>query len=109
MEISVSELAYAAGLFDGEGWFSITRSKGHRIKRDFCYQVHAGLVMRERSILTWLQRRFGGTVRKQKRYSDKHSFSYRWRTTGKQTLETAKLLKPYLMAKKKQAGVVIDF
>lgn len=103
--------AYTAGLFDGEGWFSISRSRGslYRHRREFFFQCQAGLVMREEMIVQALAETFGGTVRQQKRYSKNHSYVYRWRITGKNVLEFAETLQSLLIAKRAQAEMVIAF
>lgn len=102
-------LEYVAGLFDGEGWFSITRTHHGRHIREFQFQCHAGLVIRERFILEALESMFGGTIREQTSRNIKHNPYYRWRITGHEVLIFALYIKKYVRLKQKQANTVIQF
>lgn len=102
---------YWAGLFDGEGWFQIARSKGshNRSRREWSYQCHAALTIREKNIVEAMQERFGGTVVLQKSYSDNHSPYYKWQITGLGAQKVAWMLEPHLIAKKSQAKLLQAF
>lgn len=78
-------------------------------KREYQFQAHAGLVIRERFILDYLQKKYGGTVRLQKRYKESHSPTYRWRITGNNVLNFVANIKHALRLKVEQAQEVYDF
>jgi len=102
---------YVAGLFDGEGWFEITRGDGKkwRMKREYGYGCRACIQMRDKIIIDSLAETYGGTVRKYSPRRETHSTTYKWIVTGKKAQDFAKSIEPYLIAKNKQAKVVIDF
>lgn len=102
---------YAAGLFDGEGWFSISRAKGslYGARRPWAFQVHASLSIREKHIVEKMMERYGGTVTLRAARKDAHSDSWHWRTTGLKTKEFAIDTIPYLLAKKEQALLAVKF
>ncbi|QNN99113.1 LAGLIDADG endonuclease [Streptomyces phage Faust] len=104
-------LYYVAGLFDGEGWFEIKRAAGshYRASRDWAYQCHAFITMRDKQIIEALAEQFGGTATLVKKRSDKHSDYYAWRVTGKNALAFAESIEPYLIGKKDQAQLIIGF
>lgn len=102
---------YSAGLFDGEGWFTIRAASGkrYRMKREFAFQLRAALAMREKSLITALQETFGGSVREKISTNPKHSNYYYWELCGNGCLDFASKLLPYLKAKRKQAEIAIAF
>lgn len=99
-----AELAYAAGLIDGEGCITIDKSKG-------TYSTpRAGLKMRVRvyncneAMISWLAGNFGGAVSKAK-YKSKpyHLDQWYWQLLGKKAAEFLQKIYPYLIAKAKEA------
>jgi hypothetical protein len=102
---------YMAGLFDGEGWFQITRAKGghYRSTREWAYQCHAAMTMREKEIVETFQSRFGGTVNLQASRSEKHSAYWKWQVTGLGAQAFAWSLEPHLILKKPQAQLINEF
>ena len=94
--VDVEELAYAAGLFDGEGSISLVR---HRDNRTHSPQV--SVASTDYEVVIWFQKRFGGSVvTKQPRMSN-HSVSYDWRLTDRRALAFLELIRPYLVIERK--------
>lgn len=102
---------YLAGLFDGEGWFSISRGKGsfYRSKREWAFQCHAALVMREEILCDSFCEKFGGKVTPMKNNSPNHSPYFKWAVTGMNALNFSTIMKEHLVAKKAHAIVVEKF
>ena len=91
-----TELAYAAGLFDGEGSISLVRQKNNR-----WHSPQVAVASNDYEVLSWFQKRFGGSiVTKQPRMST-HSVSYDWRLTDRRALAFLKLIRPYLVIERK--------
>ena len=94
--VDIQELAYAAGLFDGEGSISLVR---HRENRTHSPQV--SIASTDYEVVNWFQERFGGSiVTKQPRMSN-HSVSYDWRLTDRRALAFLGLIRPYLVIERK--------
>lgn len=92
----IEELAYAAGLFDGEGSISLVRQKNNR-----SHSPQLSIASTDREVLDWLQERFGGSiVTKQPRHAN-HLVSYDWRLTDRRALNFLKLIRPYLVIERK--------
>lgn len=72
------DLAYVAGLFDGEG--TVTLTKSNSWKRFKSPQVSITSTTYE--IIAFLQEKFGGYVCKQKVYKTHHKQSWSWRLTN---------------------------
>ena len=94
--VAVDEVAYAAGLFDGEGSVTLVR---HRENRTPSPQV--SVASTDYEVVFWFQKRFGGSiVTKQPRKSN-HSVSYDWRLTDRRALAFLKIIRPYLVIERK--------
>lgn len=94
--VDIKELAYAAGLFDGEGSISLIR---HRENRTHSPQV--SIASTDYEVVHWFQERFGGSVvTKQPRMSN-HSVSYDWRLTDRRALAFLEIIRPYLVIERK--------
>jgi hypothetical protein len=107
----ILDYKYVAGLFDGEGWFELNRSSGKRwrMKREYAYFCRAGLQIREKYIIESLQETFGGKIYTSKPKSDKHSVTYKWNVFGNQAVCFADKVAPFLLAKKQQAEILVQF
>lgn len=107
----ILDYRYVAGLFDGEGWFELNRASGKkwRMKREYAFFSRAGLQMREAAIIYSLQETFGGKVYISTPKSKKHSTTYRWCIFGNDCVEFANKIKPFLLAKREQADLMIKF
>lgn len=107
------QLAYLAGILDGEGSFRINRintehqRKKHKTKNPSYYaQVQCGMVDKE--ILEMLLATFGGSLREE-RVPDRRSI-WRWALTGRgPVIDAIDMLSPYLIVKAPQAAVVRAF
>ncbi|WMI33407.1 LAGLIDADG endonuclease [Streptomyces phage Kenrey] len=102
------DLAYAAGLFDGEGCVSINKVKAHRnpsLKPGF--QLRCSISITNEWIANWFQECFGGYVmlRKRARAQD----YWQWVVTSNNAYEFLKALKGYLKIKHEQAIIGIAF
>lgn len=94
--VDSEELAYAAGLFDGEGSITLTR---HRDNRTHSPQV--SIASSDYEVVHWFQERFGGSiVTKQPRKSN-HLVSYDWRLTDRRALKFLEFIRPYLVIERK--------
>jgi len=94
--VDVEELAYAAGLFDGEGSISLVRQKNNRT-----HSPQVSVASTDYEVVLWFQDRFDGSiVTKQPRKSN-HSVSYDWRLTDRRALAFLELIRPYLVIERK--------
>jgi hypothetical protein len=95
-------LEYAAGLFDGEGFFNIDRTQRRDCKSP-SFQVHARITMRDRVLICALQETFGGSVRQCKNNSPKHAEYYSWDVCGEEVVLFVDAIAEHLIIKKPQA------
>lgn len=108
----VTDLAYTAGIIDGEGTIIIRRtsmwSNERWKKRGFGLAVQVGISDRE--LCDWLRELWGGSVYT---YKDKRSEYWkaisRWFISANQALALLEAILPYLRLKRTQAEVGIAF
>lgn len=99
---------YVAGLFDGEGWFQIDRSKRPN-GRKLAYQLHARIALRQRHLLEELQAMFGGSIRMASEATDRRAAYFSWDVCGEEAAEFAKQVGPHLRLKKEQSIIAFTF
>jgi len=107
-----TDIAYIAGLFDGEGSIHIKRAlekkkkhkgEGHRISNSM--RISMEITMTDRSVLLWVLEVLGvGTLNKKPRKGlrkngTKYLMQYRWRCTFRDAFYVCCLLFPYAHTK----------
>lgn len=95
------DIAYCAGLVDGEGCFFIA----HQAK-SWSSQIQLIVAMSDEAPLLTLKKTFGGNVRPLEKANKVH---YRWVLCADNALRAAKKLLPFLQGKKEQARLFIAF
>ena len=104
--VSESDIAYIAGLFDGEGSISYKqymRKRKHQKKAYPTCSIRMEIAMTDRSVLIWLHEILAvGTVNP-KRYKTKYTVGWkkqwRWRCQFRDAYYVARLLWPYVHVK----------
>jgi len=86
-------LAYAAGLFDGEG--TVTLAKHH--SSDPFRRPVVSMTSTTRELIEFMHRNFGGNIRSQKVYQEHHKQSWAWKAEYTDAVECLKLLCPFLL------------
>lgn len=97
MKIPKTELAYIAGLFDGEG--CIRWHDCPRISLTSCWPHH----------LMWISALFGyGSVRIVRLKDGKNRTTFRLEMSGKNAIRFLWKVRPFLMEKRHQADILIE-
>ena len=119
--ISSEDIAYIAGLFDGEGSIYFKRGtekkkkhkgKGYRVSNSL--RLSMEITMTDESVLRWLLEVLGvGTLNKKPRKGKrvdgtKYLMQYRWRCTFRDAYYVCKLLWPYAHTKLPKIQQVIE-
>lgn len=106
--LGAMELAYLAGLFDGEGSVSIALLKGKRRQQPM-HALSVQMAICDAAAVARLHRAFSGDLRKERKRKGHHQTSWRWRVQGKRAVNALKALLPYLSIKLPQALLGIEF
>ena len=119
--LSESDIAYIAGLFDGEGSIHIKRGienkkkhtgKGRRISNSM--RISMEITKTDESVLRWLHEVLGvGTLNRKPRKGrrkdgTKYLMQYRWRCTFRDAYYVCRLLWPYAHTKLPKIQQVIE-
>lgn len=98
-----TDIAYAAGLIDGEGCFSISRSQDTtRTRLEVC--------MTDRTAVEWLYERFGGVILERERQDGAWEDQITWRLNKREDIAVlTKALFPYLKTKRLPAILMLEF
>jgi hypothetical protein len=100
------ELAYAAGILDGEGCISV-RKKENRNGR-ICYYCGLAIAMVDQEVPRWLLTTFGGFLYTSSRKTKAWRTVYIWRVENKALMDFLSSILPYLILKKKRAELAIQ-
>ena len=113
---SQTDLAYAAGIVDGEGYIGITEIKPRYEPSDRNQRrkspgivAQVAVVMADAVIPVWLSETFGGTFHSYPPRKPGHRGSTHWRLQGPRAAEFCGLIAEYLRLKGPQARLVIDY
>ena len=122
MTISSEDIAYIAGLFDGEGAIHFKRApekkKKHKGKSGYRWsnslRLSMEITMTDKSVLVWVHEVLGvGTLTKKPRKGKrvdgtKYLMQYRWRCSFRDAFYVCRLLWPYAHTKLPKIQQVID-
>ena len=105
-----TDIAYIAGLFDGEGTVDYKqrwekKAKGRRYK---VWRITAAIEMTDQHVLEWLHEVLGfGTLNEKKKRPGRKRI-WRWRCSFREALVFAKLLWPHAQTKLHKLEQIID-
>ena len=101
-----TDLAYCAGLLDGEGCLTISK----RTQKN-TFQMRVEIVNTNKEVLEWVKGMFGGSVivrmRPGKYGNNKESFV--WLADTRRAASFLRLIKPYVKIKRRQLEIALDF
>ena len=119
--IGIDNIAYIAGLFDGEGSLHIKRSpekkkkhKGKGYRTTNAMRISMEIAMTDESVIKWVHEVLGvGSVMKRNvkgftKSGRKFKTQWRWRCTFREALYVCKLIWPYIQVKLHKIEQVID-
>ena len=112
-----SDIAYIAGLFDGEG--SITykqymRKRSHNKKAYPTWSIRMEIAMTDRSVLIWLHEVLGvgtlrpKTVKGKRKDGTKYLKQYKWRCTFRDAYQVCLLIWPFAHTKLPKIQQIIE-
>jgi len=107
--ITLTDLAYLAGLFDGEGNITITQS--HPTTSPGSFILRVTLVNTNRAVLEWARELLGGAIYAKTPKADQCGklACFRWLTERDRAAVVLAALLPYLRIKRDEATIAINF
>lgn len=98
------DLAYTAGLFDGEGSVVITLN-ANQVTGIYHHKLMASVANTNFAIIDWLRERYGGHVTVHRVHGGNARDSARWQIGSRQAAQFLALIRPYLRMKGEQADI----
>ena len=95
-------LSWAAGFIDGDGSIWIMENNGYLQMGLSAWQV-------KREPLDVLNILFGGHIREKRRINSKYASTFECKMTGAKAAEVLKQLEPFMVAKRQQVTLAIEF
>lgn len=110
METTDTILAYMAGLVDGEGCLTIAR-QNRKERKNPSFKTSVTVSNTDRRLVDIFKEHFGGCIyeTKDKRVSKGWANSFTWHCTAGNSRIFLKAILPYLIAKKQQAILILEF
>jgi hypothetical protein len=99
---------YLAGLFDGEGSVVIVETKRAARGMRTAFYLKINIVNTHRGVMTLLRDTFGGYLSKG-RVHEGWAVCWMWELHSNNAMEFLKTLLPYLVIKKREAQIAIEF
>jgi len=110
MALANEELAYAAGIIDGEGCIYIDRFFDKRKKHNNPnYVLRIRVAMTDFEVPEWLEDKFGGVIYLIKKDNVKHRDQCAWSLNGRNAAEFLKKIETYTKIKLKQIKIGLEF
>tara|TARA_Y100000296_G_C5033572_1_gene186117 strand:- start:23 stop:457 length:435 start_codon:yes stop_codon:yes gene_type:complete len=111
--MKISDVAYIAGLFDGEGCVSYkqyNRQRKHNKKPYPTWQIRVEIAMTDKAVIEWLHETLGFGWSAEKKYNTKPKYKRQWRWCCgyRDALIFAKLLWPFAQVKLHKLEQIID-
>jgi len=106
---TLEEIAYLAGIIDGEGCFYIGRIKQGKYGSGWQWHCLLRVTNCDEELILWLERVFGGSKDSRYRWTSKKKFCrpvYNWQASGEMLNHVIKIVEPYLIIKKRQCDVM---
>lgn len=110
-KISKLTIQYVAGLFDGEGCVNIYQTKKY-VDNRIGYELTIAIFNSHKEVIELLQENFGGCVQKRERglgRNENWKIGYSWKLSCNQAKNLLEKLLPFLIIKKEQAKIAVEF
>jgi hypothetical protein len=109
-QLTPEELAYFAGIIDGEGHISLVKSrKKHRGKIYTLYVPTLGVTNQSEKLVLWMSERIRWTIHSLNPNKGEWGWAYRPAVCGHGVKPLLEALLPYLVVKRRQAELLIQF
>jgi hypothetical protein len=110
-EYTIAQIAYLAGIIDGEGSIYIGNFSCNKKTGSLYYQTNMEVTNTDEDLIKWLLLNIGGRSNKytQKQLpKNSRRDVYRWIVSGELLTHLCHLLLPYLVIKKRQCEIMIN-
>ena len=103
-DLTSEELAYIAGIVDGEGYIGIYKHPDNYT----IYRTIVGVTNTDLKLVDWLHEMLGGNIYEKPSYGKNHKTQYNWKLNGTHIVDLLKAIRPYLRLKDEQADIILE-
>ncbi len=103
MSNSLSDLAYCAGFFDGEGCISLCKDNNS------VYRLYIKISSTDYSVLEWVQEHFGGSIYRERKGTEKRKESWGWYCKTEDQIVFLFGILPYTIIKRAQIIEALNY
>lgn len=104
-----TDLAYMAGVFDGEGCICIAKAKAREGRYHPSYHLECSVQMANEYLPTLYRFSFGGSIYLYQHKNPRHQPTWEWHISARKANDFLKAILPYLTIKKGEAELAIKF
>lgn len=111
-KMTKQELAYTAGIIDGEGSISIVKAKTCKSKttqRGYLLELKVGVSNTDERLVRWLKKRYGGCIVKRRVANPRWKDYWEWRVQTAQAVHFLEMIQPWVLLKQQQIKIAIGF
>lgn len=109
---TIAQIAYIAGIIDGEGCFYIGKVKQGKYGSGYQWHSFIRVTSCDECLILWLENTFGGSKDSRYRWTSKKAFYrpiYNWQCAGKMLDYLMPKIIKYLIIKKRQCEVMMKY
>jgi hypothetical protein len=109
--MSIAQMAYSAGIIDGEGCISISRKKDKTgNKRGLAFRPFVSVTNTGKPLLDWLEETTGlGSITIRNYFDGRRKMAWLWQCWSQQAAQFVDAIRPYLVLKTEQADLLLEF
>jgi hypothetical protein len=110
-EYTIAQIAYFAGIVDGEGSIYIGNFSSNKKTGTPYYQTNMEVTNTDENLINWLMENIGGrknTYTPAQTPKNSRRTVYRWMVSGELLTHLCRLLLPYLVIKVRQCEIMIE-
>jgi hypothetical protein len=107
--MSPTDLAYAAGIIDGEAHVGIERKRANGQRKNPSHTPRLVVSVVDEALVRWFQAQFGGNVRSVPARGSGTRTVHIWYVSSRAAVHVLELVSPYLKIKRPHAALIIDF
>jgi hypothetical protein len=104
--MNIETRAYAAGIFDGEGYVDIYMASTSKASKSPSFMLRVIISQKDGRIMNFLKENFGGSVLLEHRTG---SYIYRWDIRSRAAERFLTEIYPFVMIKKEQVDLALGF
>lgn len=102
------KIIYLAGILDGEGSIQIEIQSKNHVRKTNYYSIRLLVINTDKFLMDWLESNFGGKVTARKLIPNRRQ-CYKWNICSFKAAEILQECLPFMIVKKREAQVLIDF